>query len=234
MKLMRLWDLRKRWSVQREEKPACEKEGFRSRPEEEGLRRKRPEEFHKQPESEWSAGPQFWQGKELAKQEKKKIARSWAITELCQGRELDYKLYASLGLEGWRGNTNIISPRGCSDAPRFGPQNACVCKFWGIWLSKIPLRWWCTYVEMERQWQLCLLLCWPVLNSTVYSSLKTRCKVLFRLELPSPKQGSSQLFIAIHQNCCSVTAFWLTLWNRKPSELPSSHHTLRSLKNSTF
>lgn len=67
MKLVRLWDLRKRWSVQREEKPACEKEG---------LRRKRPEEFHKQPESEWSAGPQFWQGKELAKQEKKKIARS--------------------------------------------------------------------------------------------------------------------------------------------------------------
>lgn len=222
MKLARLWDLRKRWSARKGEKPACE---------EERLRRGswQPEEFHKQLESEWSGGGTPVLARErICKTGKNKIARSWATTELCQGRELDYKLYASLGLEGKRRKTNKkISPRMLrpSSVPTaeclrlqfegFNSQNLCVWK-------------------RKKRWQLCLLMCWPVLNSTMYSSLKTRCKVLFRLRLPPPKQGSSQLFIAIHQNSGSVTALWLTLWNRKPSELPSSHHTLRSLKNSTF
>ena len=175
------------------EKPACE---------EERLRRGswQLEEFHKQLESEWSGGPRFWQEKEFAKQEKTKIARSWATTELCQGGELDYKLYASLGLEGERRKTNknisprMLRPSSVPTAERlrlqfegFNSQNPCVWK-------------------RKKRWQLCLLRCWPVLNSTMYSSLKTRCKVLFRLGLPPPKQVSSQLFIAIHLNCRSVTA----------------------------
>lgn len=57
-----------------------------------------------------------------------KIARSLATADLCQGRELDYKrCFFRSG--GERRKTNKkISPRGCSEAPQFGPQNACVCK----------------------------------------------------------------------------------------------------------
>ncbi|EGW00937.1 hypothetical protein I79_010537 [Cricetulus griseus] len=43
----------------------------------------------------------------------------------------------------------------------------------------------------------------------------------FRLEPPPPKQGSSQPFIAIHQNCHSITALRLTL-----SETENEHNFL--------
>lgn len=55
-------------------------------------------------------------------------SKKLATADLCQGRELDYKrCFFRSG--GERRKTNKkISPRGCSEAPQFGPQNACVCK----------------------------------------------------------------------------------------------------------
>lgn len=90
------------------EKPTCEEEGL-------------PRGFTSSLSQNGLWDPSFGKRKKFSKQEKNRIARSWATTELCQGRELDYKLSASLGMEGQRGKTNKISPRGCSDAPQFGP-----------------------------------------------------------------------------------------------------------------
>lgn len=161
MKLVRLWDLRKWWSVQREKKASLWGGGGGGAPEP-----SQPEESHKQLESEWSVGPQFWQEKELQNGKKNKIA----TIELCQGRELDYKLYASLGLEGKR-RKNFPE----EDAQTFLSLDCRMPTFvsWGF-NTLIPLRWWGVCVETEKWWQLCLLICiWPVLNSTMYSSLKT-------------------------------------------------------------
>lgn len=120
----------------------------------------------------------------VCKTGKTKIARSWATADLCQGRELDYKpCFFRSGGEGRKTNKKI-SPRGCSEAPQFGPQNACVCKLKDLTLKLLSGGGGgsgggaCMCVETETRWQLCLLLCWSVLNSTMYSSLKTRCKVL--------------------------------------------------------
>lgn len=69
MKLARLWDLRKVWSVQREKSQLVRRKGS-------GDSSRQPEELHKQLGSEWSGGTSVLARERICKTGKNKIARS--------------------------------------------------------------------------------------------------------------------------------------------------------------
>lgn len=128
-------------------------------------------------ESEWSAGPQFWQEQNLQNgkhQNSKKLSRCRALSGKRAGPQTLCCCRSGGGKEqNQQGNLH----RGCTEETLSGPQTTFAR--WRIKLST-AFKVVCVCVGTETHYftLFCLLLCWPVSNSNIHSRLKTRCKVL--------------------------------------------------------
>lgn len=200
--------------------------------EEGGLQRgsRQPEVFHINLESEWSAGPQFWQEQNLQNgkhQNSKKLSRCRALSGKRAGPQTLCCCRSGGGKEqNQQGNLHS----GCTEETPLGPQTTFAR--WRIKLST-AFKVVCVCVGTETHYFACSYVDQSRIQTYTHVwKLDARC---FQARTPSSRAGK---FSAIYCNsselslCNSLMTY--TLINRKWPEPPSPHHTLRSLKNSTF